>query len=166
MYNWVEAIIWRSHRTAQSNPNFLNTVLNGYESCVNMYNPETKLQSSQWKHATSPKPKKARLIRSNVRIMLTVMDMPHITIPSIRATTNKNLTRAVLKHMYNQTFWKVLPFLTPHLHSCCTASAVVHHVISRFSGITEKSGIRWRIAASPCIAMLKHLWVESSAILN
>ena len=30
------------------------------ESCIYCYNPETKRQSSQWKHAGSPRPKKAR----------------------------------------------------------------------------------------------------------
>ncbi|XP_076438852.1 protein GVQW3-like [Babylonia areolata] len=57
--------------TVNSDPNF-NTVITGDESWVFGYDPETKLQSSQWKHPTSPRPKKARQIRSNVRVMLTV----------------------------------------------------------------------------------------------
>ncbi|PNF41749.1 hypothetical protein B7P43_G03429 [Cryptotermes secundus] len=51
---------------ANSNPNFLNTVITGDESWVYGYDPETKMQSSQWKHPTSPRPKKARQVRSNV----------------------------------------------------------------------------------------------------
>ena len=35
------------------------------ESWINCYDPETKRQSSQWKHASSPRPKKARPSKSN-----------------------------------------------------------------------------------------------------
>jgi histone-lysine N-methyltransferase SETMAR len=43
---------------ANSNPDFLNIFITGDESWVYGYNPETKAQSSQWKHSTSPRPKK------------------------------------------------------------------------------------------------------------
>jgi len=42
------------------------------ESWVYGYDPETKAQSSQWKSPESPRPKKARQSRSNVKVMLTV----------------------------------------------------------------------------------------------
>ena len=35
------------------------------------YNVETKVQSSQWVSKTSPRPKKARHVRSHVKVMLT-----------------------------------------------------------------------------------------------
>ena len=59
--------------SANSDPEFLNIVTTGDESWVYGYDPETKVQSSQWKHATSPRPKKARHARSNVKAMLTVL---------------------------------------------------------------------------------------------
>jgi len=34
------------------------------------YDPETKQQSSQWKSASSPRTKKARQVKSNVKTML------------------------------------------------------------------------------------------------
>ena len=43
---------------ANSDPEFLNIVITGDESWVYGYDPETKAQSSQWKHSTSPRPKK------------------------------------------------------------------------------------------------------------
>jgi len=46
-------------------------VTTGDESWVYRYYPETKAQSSQWKHSTSPRPKKAREVWSNVKVMLT-----------------------------------------------------------------------------------------------
>ena len=42
------------------------------ESWVYGYDVETKAQSSQWKHTESPRPKKARQVRSNVKILFTV----------------------------------------------------------------------------------------------
>jgi hypothetical protein len=57
---------------ANSDSNFLNTVITGDETWVYGYDPETKTQSSQWKHPSSPRPKKARQVRINVKVMLTV----------------------------------------------------------------------------------------------
>jgi len=57
--------------SANSDPEFLNIMTTGDESWVYGYNPETKAQSSQWKHSTSPRPKKARQVRGNVKVMLT-----------------------------------------------------------------------------------------------
>ena len=51
---------------ANSNPNFLNIVITGDVSWVYGYDPETKMHSSQWKHLTSPRPKKAQQVCSNV----------------------------------------------------------------------------------------------------
>ncbi|XP_013788617.2 uncharacterized protein LOC106472507 [Limulus polyphemus] len=58
--------------STNSDPHFMNTIITGDESWVYGYDPETKSQSSQWKHSTSPRPKKARQVRSNVKVMLTV----------------------------------------------------------------------------------------------
>ena len=57
---------------ANSDPEFLNIVITGDESWTYGYNLETKAQSSQWQHSTSPRPKKARQVQSNVKVMLTV----------------------------------------------------------------------------------------------
>ncbi|KAJ4445629.1 hypothetical protein ANN_12311 [Periplaneta americana] len=58
--------------TANTDPGFLNTVITRDESWVYGYDPETKRQSSQWKHPESPRPKKARQVRSKIKVMLTV----------------------------------------------------------------------------------------------
>jgi len=60
----------------ESDSNFLNTVITGDESWVYGYDPETKAQSSQWKHSSSPRPKKARQVRSNVKVLLTFFSTP------------------------------------------------------------------------------------------
>ncbi|PNF35838.1 hypothetical protein B7P43_G09433, partial [Cryptotermes secundus] len=56
---------------ANRDPEFLKTVITGDELWVYGYDPETKVQASQWKHPTSPRPKRARQVRSNVKAILT-----------------------------------------------------------------------------------------------
>jgi len=53
-------------------PNFLSRVITGDESWLYNYDPETKRQSSQWKTPSSPQPKKARQVRSNIKSMLII----------------------------------------------------------------------------------------------
>ena len=55
---------------ANHDPEF-KTTITGYETFVYGYDPETKFQSSQWEHPESPRPKKARQVCSNVKVMLT-----------------------------------------------------------------------------------------------
>jgi histone-lysine N-methyltransferase SETMAR len=55
---------------ARDDPNFISKVITGDESWVYGYDPETKQQSSQWKSPNSPRPKKARQVRNNVKSML------------------------------------------------------------------------------------------------
>ena len=56
---------------ANHDPQFIKTIITGDETWVYGYDPETKFQSSQWKHPESPRPKKARQVGSNVKAMLT-----------------------------------------------------------------------------------------------
>ncbi|UYV68489.1 hypothetical protein LAZ67_5004482 [Cordylochernes scorpioides] len=53
-------------------PNLLQRVITGDEAWVYGYDVETKVQSSQWKLPHETRPKKARQVRSNVKILLTV----------------------------------------------------------------------------------------------
>ena len=57
---------------ARDDPNFISSIITGDETWVYGYDPETKQQSSQWKSPNSPRPKKARQVRSNVKSMLIV----------------------------------------------------------------------------------------------
>ena len=43
---------------ANHDPEFMKTIITGDETWVYGYDPETKFQSSQWKHLESPQPKK------------------------------------------------------------------------------------------------------------
>ena len=55
---------------ASDDETFLSRVITGDESWVYGYDPETKRQSSQWKSPTSPRPKKARRVKSNLKSMI------------------------------------------------------------------------------------------------
>jgi histone-lysine N-methyltransferase SETMAR len=55
-----------------SDPNFFQNLKTGDESWVYGYDPETKVQSSQWKTLNSPRPKKVRQLKANVKVMLIV----------------------------------------------------------------------------------------------
>ena len=50
---------------------FMKTIITGDDTWVYGYHPESKFQSSQWKHLESPRPKKAQQVCSNVKVMLT-----------------------------------------------------------------------------------------------
>jgi len=52
--------------------NFLKTIVTGDEIWVYGYDIETKVQSSQWVGQGSPRPKKARMSRSNMKVISVV----------------------------------------------------------------------------------------------
>ena len=51
-------------------PTFLTKIVTGHESWVFAYDPKTKMQSSEWRTASSPRPKKSRLVKSKEKVML------------------------------------------------------------------------------------------------
>jgi hypothetical protein len=54
----------------KTDPDYLSNIITGGESWCYGYDPETKQQSSQWKGASSPRPKKVRQVKSNAKTML------------------------------------------------------------------------------------------------
>ncbi|UYV61783.1 hypothetical protein LAZ67_1006524 [Cordylochernes scorpioides] len=58
--------------SVRDDPNLLQRVITGDEAWVYGYDVETKAQSFQWKLPHEPRPKKARQVRSNVEVLLTV----------------------------------------------------------------------------------------------
>jgi histone-lysine N-methyltransferase SETMAR len=68
---------------AENDATFLPTIITGDESWVYGYDPERKQMLSQWKTPSSPRPKKARQVRSNVKTMLiTFFDAEGLVNPS------------------------------------------------------------------------------------
>ena len=58
--------------TFNDDSDLLKNVITGDKSWVYVYDIETKGQSSQCKHPEKPRSKKARQVRSNVKVLLTV----------------------------------------------------------------------------------------------
>ena len=53
-----------------SDPAVLDALVTCDESWIYCYDPETKRRSSQWKHAGSPRPKKARQSKSTLKLLI------------------------------------------------------------------------------------------------
>jgi len=58
--------------SANGNVNFLKNIITGDDTWVCGYDVETKMQSSQWMGKGSPRPIKARMSRSKIKVMLVV----------------------------------------------------------------------------------------------
>ena len=57
---------------SENDKEFLSKIITGDESWVYGHDVETKVQSSQWTSKTSPRPKKARQVRSKIKVLHTV----------------------------------------------------------------------------------------------
>lgn len=89
----------------QNDPNFFSKVITGDESWCYSYDPETKQQSSQWKTSSSPRPKKARQVKSNIKAMLIcffdVRGVVHSEFVPQGQTVNQAFYLEVLKRLRN-----------------------------------------------------------------
>jgi hypothetical protein len=88
---------------ASGDPQFLKTMITGDETWVYGYDPETKVQSSQWKHSLSPRPKKAERAWSKVKVLLTVFfdyrGIVHYSYAPEGQTINKEYYVEVICHL-------------------------------------------------------------------
>jgi len=57
---------------ANGNENFLKNIIPGDETWVYGYDVETKMHSLQWMGKGSPRPKKAQMSRSKIKVLLVV----------------------------------------------------------------------------------------------
>jgi histone-lysine N-methyltransferase SETMAR len=60
------------HRFEEDSSNFLDRLVTMDETWVHHYDPETKEQSKEWKHAGSPRPKKFRAQKSAGKVLASV----------------------------------------------------------------------------------------------
>ena len=87
----------------QTDATLLEKVITGDESWIFEYDPETKRQSCQWKSPGSPRPKKARMQKSQVKVMLiTFFDhqgMVHHEYVPHNQTVNQHFYKEVLTRL-------------------------------------------------------------------
>jgi hypothetical protein len=88
---------------ANRDTEFLKTVITGDETWVYGYDPETKVQSSQWKYSSSPWPKKAQQVQSKVKVLLTVFfdhcGIVHHSYAPEGQTVKKEYYLEVIRHL-------------------------------------------------------------------
>ena len=93
-----------------SDPAVLDVLVTCDESWIYCYDPETKRQSSQWKHAVSPRPKKARQSKSTHKLlMISFFDstgMIYMHWFPTRQTVNKEYYVDVLREFRQRFYWK------------------------------------------------------------
>jgi len=93
------------HERAQNDPNFMSSVITGDECWVYGYDPETNQMSFQRKTASSPQPKKAQQVKSNVKTMLIAFfdidGLVHHEYVPRGHTVNKEFYRTVLQCLHN-----------------------------------------------------------------
>ncbi|UYV71879.1 CLCN3 [Cordylochernes scorpioides] len=110
--------------SVRDDPNLLQRVITGDEAGVYGYDVETKAKSSQWKLPHEPRPKKARQVRSNVKVLLTVFFdcrgvVHHEFLPQGR-TVNKEYYLQVMRnlreaiHQKRPDLWKNKNWLLHH----------------------------------------------------
>ena len=90
---------------SENNIKFLSKIITGDESWVYGYDVETKVQSLQWTRKTTPRPKKARQVRSKIKVLLTVFFdaggvVHHEYLPE-GSTVNQTYYIEVLKRLRN-----------------------------------------------------------------
>ena len=90
----------------------LSKVVTGDETWCYTYDLETKQASSQWKTPNSPKPKKARQVQSNVKIMLISFfdanEIVHKEFVPPGQTVNQQFYLQALKRLHDSV-WKKWP---------------------------------------------------------
>ena len=138
-----------------SDPADLDALVTCDESCIYCYDPETKRQSSQLKHAGSPRPKKARQSKSTHKILM----MPFLTALAWSTCTvqrvNKEYYVEVLRE-FRKRFRRKKPALFKsgqcHFHQ---DNAPVHNSILvtdylTKTGIKTVSQLSYSLDLGPC----------------
>ncbi|UYV71807.1 hypothetical protein LAZ67_9000480 [Cordylochernes scorpioides] len=141
--------------SVRDDPNLLQRVITGDEAWVYGYDVDTKAQSSQWKLPHEPRPKKARQVRSNVKVLLTVFFdcrgvVHHEFLPQGRTVNNeyylqvmRNLREAIRQKrpdLWKNKNWLLHHDIAPVTHRCFHFS--VHKIVSETLGYRKVSA-RW-----------------------
>lgn len=127
--------------SVRDDPNLLQRVITGDESWVYGYDVETKAQSSQWKLPHEPRPKKARQVRSNVKVLLTVFfdcrGVVHYEFLPQGRTVNKEYYLQVMRNLREAIrqkrpdLWKNKNWLLHHDNAPAHASLLVREFLAK-----------------------------------
>jgi len=125
--------------SAASDSSCLRNVITGDETWVYGYDPETRVQSSQWKSPSSPRAKKARQSRTNIKGMTIVFfDLDGIVraefVPR-NTTVNSEYNKGLLERLRNDVPRKrpeewANGFIHHHDNAPCHTSLLVRQFLS------------------------------------
>ncbi|UYV81528.1 hypothetical protein LAZ67_20001451, partial [Cordylochernes scorpioides] len=127
--------------SVRDDPNLLQRVITGDEAWEYGYDVETKAQSSQWKLPHEPRPKKARQVRSNVKVFMTVFFdcrgvVHHEFLPQGR-TVNKEYYLQVVRNLREAIrqkrpdLWKNKNWLLHHDNAPAHTSLLVRDFLAK-----------------------------------
>ncbi|UYV73875.1 hypothetical protein LAZ67_11001236 [Cordylochernes scorpioides] len=127
--------------SVRDDPNLLQRIITGDEAWVYGYDVETKAQSSQWKLPHEPRPKKARQVRSIVKVLLTVFFdcrgvVHHEFLPQGR-TVNKEYYLQVMRNLREAIrqkrpdLWKNKNWLLHHDNAPAHTSLLVRDFLAK-----------------------------------
>ncbi|UYV80686.1 hypothetical protein LAZ67_19001393, partial [Cordylochernes scorpioides] len=127
--------------SVRDDPNSLQSVITGDEAWVYGYDVNTKVQSSHWKLPHEPRPKKARQVRSNVKVLLTVFFdcrgvVHHEFLPQGR-TVNKEYYLQVVRNLREAIrqkcpdLWKNKNWLLHHDNAPAHTSLLVRDFLAK-----------------------------------
>ena len=125
-----------------SDPAVLDALVSCDESWIYCYDPETKRQISQWKHAGSPRPKKARQSKSTHKLLMIPFfdstSMIYMYYVPTGQTVNKEYYVELLREFRKRFRWK-----RPTLFNCCLwhfqqDNAPIHNSILVTDYLTKK----------------------------
>ncbi|UYV78080.1 hypothetical protein LAZ67_16000042 [Cordylochernes scorpioides] len=127
--------------SVRDDPNLLQRVITGDEAWVYGYDVETKAQSSQWKLPHEPRPKKARQVRSNVKVLLTVFfdcrGVVHYEFLPQGRTVNKEYYLQVMRNLREAIrqkrpdLWKNKNWLLHHDNAPAHTSLLVRDFLAK-----------------------------------
>ena len=87
----------------EDDPDLLGRVMIGNESWIFKYDSETKQQRRQWKSPASPRPKKARMSKSKVKVMLIaffdIKGIVHFEFLPQDQTVNRYVYKKILRRL-------------------------------------------------------------------
>ena len=138
---------------------FLCSIITGDESWVYGYDPETKVQSSVWKSPSSPRPTKARQVRSKIKVLLTVFFDSQGIIQHEYAPSGQTVTGAyylnVLRHLRDAIrrkrpdMWTTGDWKLHHDNAPAHTSLLIQQFLAKFN-ITQVPHPPYSPDLAPC----------------
>jgi histone-lysine N-methyltransferase SETMAR len=129
---------------------FLNRIFAIDETWIRDFEPQLKSQSSQWKHATSPRPKKCHRQQLKVKLMMIMADDKNGVIATDRVPLGSTVTVAYYRKLLQDVLH---PMIRQKLSAMFAADVLILHDNARphasgaVSEILEKYG--WQVLPYP-----------------